>query len=160
MILGRARTPDVGANSDAVAPPYLAGILLVAVVVAALASLALIQEARQRGEVLDLVEATDSFTPPAEQARIEWRQRRSSDDAVVRIIDRGGAPVRTLLDRDSLEGDDTNQVFRWNGRTAAGDVASPGLYRVEILLLDQDREIVPEQSAIRVRAPAGAGVGS
>ncbi|MGH2988330.1 MAG: hypothetical protein ACRDMA_00485 [Solirubrobacterales bacterium] len=148
------------ANSDAVAPPYLAGILLVAVVVAALASLALIQEARQRGEVLDLVEATDSFAAPAERARIEWRQRRSSDDAVVRIIDRGGAPVRTLLDHGALEGDDTEQVFRWNGRTEEGDVATPGLYRIEILLLDQDREIVPEQSAIRVRVPAGAGGGS
>jgi hypothetical protein len=157
LILGRARTPDVGANSDAVAPPYLAGILLIVVVVAALASLALIQEARQRGEVLDLVEATDSFTPPGERARIEWRQRRSSDDAVVRIIDRGGTPVRTLLDGGSLEGDDTEQVFRWNGRTSAGDVAPPGLYRIEILLLDQDREIVPEQSAIEVRPPARGG---
>ena len=117
---------------------------------AALGSLALIQEARQRGEVLDLVEATDTFSPAAgERARIEWRQRRSSDDATVRIIDRAGIPVRTLLDGGSLEGDDRIQVFHWNGRTDDGD--PPGLYRIEILLRDQDREIVPEQSAIRLR---------
>jgi FlgD Ig-like domain len=136
---------------------YLAGILLVVVVLAALVSLGLIQEARQRGEVLDLVEATNSFTPPGERARIEWRQRRASDDAVVRIIDSDDSPVRTLLDGGSLEGDDTTQVFRWDGRTSAGDLAPPGQYRIEILLLDDDREIVPERSAIEVRAPADGG---
>ena len=140
------------ASSDAAAPRYLAGVLLTAVVLAALGSLALIQEARQRGEVLDLVEATDTFSPDAdERARIEWRQRQSSDDATVRIIDRAGIPVRTLLDGGSLEGDDSIQVFHWNGRNDDGDRAPPGLYRIEIVLRDQGREIVPEQSAIRLR---------
>jgi flagellar hook assembly protein FlgD len=142
----------VQASSDAAAPRYLAGVLLTAVVLAALGSLALIQEARQRGEVLDLVEATDTFSPDAdERARIEWRQRQSSDDATVRIIDRAGIPVRTLLDGGSLEGDDRTQVFHWNGRNDDGDRAPPGLYRIEIVLRDQGREIVPEQSAIRLR---------
>jgi hypothetical protein len=59
--------------------------------------------------------------------------------------------VRTLLDDGSLEGDDRIQVFHWNGRTDDGELAPPGLYRIEILLDDQDREIVPEQSAIRLR---------
>ena len=140
------------ANSDAAAPSLLAGILLTAVVVAALASLAVIQEARQRGEVLDLVEVTHAFSPDGrERARIEWRQRRTSDDAVVRIIDSADDPVRTLLDGGTLTGDDAQQVFRWNGRADSGEVVSPARYRVEILLRDQDREIVPEQSVIRVR---------
>ncbi|HEX2371716.1 MAG TPA: FlgD immunoglobulin-like domain containing protein [Solirubrobacterales bacterium] len=142
------RTSDVG---------FLAGLLFVVVVAAALVSLALIQEARQRGEVLDLVEATDSFSPRAgERARIEWRQRESSDDAVVQIIDTGGRPVRTLLDRGTLEGDDRQQVFLWNGRTDSGELAPPGLYRVEIVLPDEDRDIVPEQSTIRLRATGSA----
>jgi flagellar hook assembly protein FlgD len=137
------------------APSYLAVVFLTVVVVAALASLALIQEARQRGEVLDLVEATNSITPEAGQrARIEWRQRRSSDDADVLIIDTAGRPVRTLLDGGELAAGDREQVFRWNGRTDAGDLAPPGLYRVEIVLEDQDRDIVPEQSAIRLRKPS------
>jgi hypothetical protein len=41
-------------------------------------------------------------------------------------------------------------VFRWNGRTDSGDVAPPGLYRIEIVLPDEDRDIVPERSAIRL----------
>jgi len=143
----------VQANSDSAAPGYLAVVLLSTVVVAALASLALIQEARQRGEVLDLVEVTSSFSPEARQrARIEWRQRRSSDDSDVLIINTARRPVRTLLDGGELAGDDREQVFHWNGRTDAGDFVPPGLYRVEIVLEDQDREIVPEQSAIRVRS--------
>lgn len=147
-MLGGARTSDAG---------FLAGLLFVVVVAAALVSLALIQEARQRGEVLDLVEATDSFSPRAgERARIEWRQRESSDDAVVQIIDTGGRPVRTLLDGGTLEGDDRQQVFLWNGRTDSGELAPPGLYRVEIVLPDEDRDIVPEQSTIRLRATASA----
>jgi hypothetical protein len=147
-MLGGVRTSDVG---------FLAGLLFVVVVAAALVSLALIQEARQRGEVLDLVEATDSFSPRAgERARIEWRQRESSDDAVVQIIDTGGRPVRTLLDRGTLEGDDRQQVFLWNGRTDSGELAPPGLYRVEIVLPDEDRDIVPEQSTIRLRATGSA----
>jgi hypothetical protein len=143
----------VQVDSDAGAPNVLAAVLFIAVVVAALVSLALIQEARQRGEVLDLVEATDSFAPRAgESARIAWRQRETGDDALVEIIDTGGRPVRTLLDRGTLEGDDSQQVFHWNGRTDSGALAPPGLYRVEIVIPDADRDIVPEQSAIRLRA--------
>jgi flagellar hook assembly protein FlgD len=145
------------ANSDPAAPRYLAGILLAVVVVAALASLAVIQEARQRGEVLDLVEVTRTFSPAnGERARIEWRQRSSSDDAVVRIIDRAGDPVRTLLDGGPLAGDDTQQAFSWDGRDDSGRPVEAGAYRVEILLRDLDREIVPEQSRMRlVRVPSG-----
>jgi len=135
-------------------------VLFIAVVAAALVSLDLIQKARQRGEVLDLVEATDSFAPRAgERARIEWRQRETSDDAHVEIIDTGGRPVRTLLDGGTLQGADTQQVFRWNGRTDPGELAPPGLYRVEIVLPDEDRDIVPEQSAIRLRAGESAAGG-
>jgi hypothetical protein len=160
MLGASINLPRVQANSDSAAPGYLAGVLLTVVVVAALVSLALIQEARQRGEVLDLVEVTRSFSPQAEQsARIEWRQRRSSDDAVVQIIDTAGHPVRTLLDGGELAGDDREQVFRWNGSTDAGDVAPPGLYRIEILLRDQDRDILPERSAIRLREGSGEGEG-
>jgi len=142
----------VQANSEAAAPPQPALILLIAAVVAAIGALALVQEARQRGEVLDLVEVTGAVTAGGhDRARIEWRQRRSSGDAVVRIIDRDDTPVRTLLDGEPLAGDDRQQVFHWNGRTDSGGRASPGRYRVEILLLDQDREIVPEQGVITVR---------
>jgi hypothetical protein len=149
--------PRVQAKSGAAAPNYLAGILLAAVVLAALLSLWVVQEARQRGEVLDLVQVAPSSLAPSDdgRVRIEWRQRRTSDDALVRIIDTEDRPVRTLLDGGTLAGDDTEQVFHWDGRTDSGAFAEPGRYRVEIQLRDQDREIVPEQSLIRLRPIAG-----
>jgi hypothetical protein len=144
----------VQANSDPAAQSRLAVILLVAVSIAALGSLAAILEARQRGEVLDLVEVSDRFAPAAgEQARIEWRQRRESADATVLIIDRDDRTAATLLDGGTLEGGDRQQVFRWDGRTDSGEIAPPGRYRVEILLRDlEDRDIVPERSAIALVA--------
>jgi hypothetical protein len=149
--------PRVQANSDAVAPRNLAGILLTLVVIASLASFVLIQAARERGEVLDLVHVkprTIPYSRSGERVRIEWRQRRASDDAVVRMIDSAERPVRTLLGGGALAGGDTEQVFHWNGRIDSGGFAEPGRYRVQILLRDQDRDIIPEQSLITVE---GAG---
>jgi flagellar hook assembly protein FlgD len=139
------------------APNLLAGVLLAAVLVAALASLAVIQEARQRGEVLDLVEVSPRGISPSdsrERVRIEWRQRRTSDDAVVQIVTSAERPVATLLDGGMLTGDDTQQVFHWDGRRDSGRVADPGHYWVRILLRDQDRDIIPEQGRMTVRSSA------
>jgi hypothetical protein len=139
---------------QAFAPNFLAGLLVAAVLIAALASLAVIQEARERGEVLDLVEASPrAISPPGrdERVRIEWRQRRTSDDAVVQIITSAERPVRTLLDGGTLVGDDTEQVFHWDGRQGSGRIVEPGHYWVRIVLRDQDRDIIPEQSRMTVR---------
>lgn len=139
---------------QASAPNLLAGLLLAAVLIAALASLAVIQEARQRGEVLDLVEVSPrAISPPGrdERVRIEWRQRRTSDDAVVQIVTSAERPVRTLLDGGTLVGDDTEQVFHWDGRRDSGRIVDPGHYWVRIVLRDQDRDIIPEQSRMTVR---------
>lgn len=139
---------------QASAPNLLAGLLLAAVLIAALASLAVIQEARQRGEVLDLVEVSPrAISPPGrdERVRIEWRQRRTSDDAVVQIVTSAERPVRTLLDGGTLVGDDTEQVFHWDGRRDSGRIVDPGRYWVRIVLRDQDRDIIPEQSRMTVR---------
>lgn len=138
---------------QASAPNLLAGLLLAAVLIAALASLAVIQEARQRGEVLDLVEVSPrAISPPGrdERVRIEWRQRRTSDDAVVQIVTSAERPVRTLLDGGTLVGDDTEQVFHWDGRRDSGRMVDPGRYWVRIVLRDQDRDIIPEQSRMTV----------
>jgi flagellar hook assembly protein FlgD len=145
---------------QASAPNFLAGLLLAAVLIAALASLAVIQEARQRGEVLDLVEVSPrGISPPGpdERVRIEWRQRRTSDDAVVQIVTSADRPVRTLLDGGTLTGDDAEQVFHWDGRQDSGRIASPGHYWVRIVLRDQDREIIPEQSRMTVRRGGAEG---
>lgn len=140
------------------APNLLAGVLLAAVLAAAFVSLAVIQEARQRGEVLDLVEVRPraiSLHDSGDRVRIEWRQRRTSDDAVVEIVTSADRPVRTLLAGGTLTGDDTEQVFHWDGRRDSGRVVDPGHYWVRILLRDQDRDIIPEQSRMTVRQSAG-----
>jgi flagellar hook assembly protein FlgD len=145
---------------QASAPNFLAGLLLAAVLIAALASLAVIQEARQRGEVLDLVAVSPrGISPPGpdERVRIEWRQRRTSDDAVVQIVTSADRPVRTLLDGGTLTGDDAEQVFHWDGRQDSGRIADPGHYWVRIVLRDQDREIIPEQSRMTVRRGGAEG---
>jgi len=149
----------VQANSDAAPHGRLAVILLVAVSLGALGSLAAILEARQRGEVLDLVEVSGRFAPAeGEVARIEWRQRRESSDATVLIVDRDDDAVRTLLEGGALAGGDRQQVFRWDGRTDEGEPAPPGRYRVEILLPDlEDRDIIPERSVITLSEPPGEG---
>ena len=142
------------------APNLLAGFLLAAVLAAAIASLAVIQEARQRGEVLDLVEVSPrgiSPSEPRERVRIDWRQRRTSDDAVVEIVTSADRSVRTLLDGGTLTGGDTEQVFHWDGRRDSGRVVAPGHYWVRIVLRDQDRDIIPEQSRMTVRAAEGDG---
>ena len=141
------------------APNLLAGFLLAAVLAAAIASLAVIQEARQRGEVLDLVEVSPRAITPSdrdERVTIEWRQRRTSDDAVVEIVTSAERAVATLLDGGTLTGDDTQQVFHWDGRWDSGRAVEPGPYWVRILLRDQDRDIIPEQSRMTVRPSAGA----
>jgi hypothetical protein len=149
----------VQANSDAGPRGRLAAILLVAVSLGALGSLAAILEARESGEVLDLVEVTRRFDPSqGERARIEWRQRQGSEDATVLIVDRDERTVRTLLDDGELAGGDEEQVFRWDGRTDSSADAPPGRYRVEILLADlEDRDIIPERSAITLIHRSGEG---
>jgi hypothetical protein len=143
-------------------PNLLAGVLLAAVLAAALASLAVIQEARQRGEVLDLVQVRPrGISPPGPGQRltIEWRQRRTSDDAVVQVVTSADRPVRTLLDGGTLVGDDTEQVFHWDGTRDSGRVVDPGRYWVRIVLRDQDRDIIPEQSRMTVRPGGVVGEG-
>ena len=48
-------------------------------------------------------------------------------------------------------GDDTEQVFHWDGRRDSGRMVDPGRYWVRIVLRDQDRDIIPEQSRMTVR---------
>lgn len=150
------------AKSAAAVPNPLAGVLLAAVIVAALASLGVIQEARQRGEVLDLVEVTPRHIDPSDPGagvRVEWRQRRTSDDAVVEIVTSAERPIRTLMRNGTLAGGDTRQVFEWDGTRDSGRPAEPGHYWVRILLRDQDRDVIPEQSRITVRSAPELGGG-
>ena len=140
----------------AVAPGRLAAILLCALALAALAALAVIQKVRLEGVVLDLAQVSRCTEESVvscnlrdeDRVFVRFRMRADSDDAVVRIVDKQGEPVATLLDGGALVGDERYYTFFWDGRLASGEQAPPGHYRAEILLRDQDRDIVPDESVL------------
>jgi hypothetical protein len=142
----------VQADPDREAPPgYLAPLLLCALAIAALATLAVIQKVRLDGVVLDLAQVSQvrgGQTDPDKVVLVRFRMRSSTEDAVVRIVDRDDDPVATLVEGEAIPGDERFHTFFWDGRTEAGDPAPPGHYRAEILLRDQGREIIPDESAL------------
>jgi flagellar hook assembly protein FlgD len=141
----------VQADPDREAPPtYLAPVLLCALALAALAALAVIQMVRLEGVVLDLAQVSRvrSQADPDKVVLVRFRMRSSTDDAVVRIVDSDDDPVATVVEGQPIPGDDRFHTFYWDGRTDAGDPAPPGHYRAEILLRDQGREIIPDESAL------------
>jgi flagellar hook assembly protein FlgD len=130
-------------------PGRIAAILFCALALATLAALAVIQEVRLDGVVLDLARVTRVTGDEASakhRVEVEFRMRTDSDDAVVRIVDSDDEPVATLLEGGELEGGEREYVFYWDGRDESGERVPRGLYRVEILLRDQGREILPEES--------------
>ena len=127
----------------------LAAILFCSLALTTLAALAVIQKVRLDGVVLDLARVTRVTGAEASarhRVEVEFRMRTDSDDAVVRIVDSDDEPVATLLDGGELEGGEREYVFYWDGRDESGARVPRGFYRVEILLRDQNREILPEES--------------
>lgn len=134
-----------------VATGRLAAILFCSLALAALGALAVIQHLRLDGVVLDLAHVTRLTGKQATERHrvaVEFRMRTDSGDAVVRIVDADGRPVATLLDGAPLEGGERDYVFYWDGRTESGERAPRGRYRVEILLRDQGRDIVPDEDVL------------
>jgi flagellar hook assembly protein FlgD len=139
---------------------HIAAILFCALALATLLALAVIQQVRLDGVVLDLARVTRITGEEAsrdQRVEIEFRMRTDSDDAVVRIVDEDEQPVATLLDGGELEGDETEYIYYWDGRDESGERVPRGLYRVEILLRDQGREIIPDESALLRGGPAADG---
>jgi hypothetical protein len=134
----------------------LAAILFCAIAITTLGALAVIQKVRLEGVVLDLAqvsrctgEAVVSCSQRDEgQVFVRFRMRTDSDDAVVRIVDDDDQPVATLLEGGSLEGGERYYTFFWDERLASGEKAPPGRYRMEILLRDLERDIVPDESVV------------
>lgn len=133
------------------APSYLAPVLLCALALAAVAALAVIQRVKLEGVVLDLARVSrvqGDAASPARAVQVRFRMRSSTEDAVVRIVDRDDEPVATLAEGVSIPGDDRFHSFFWDGRTETGERAPPGRYRAEIILRDQGREIIPAESVL------------
>jgi flagellar hook assembly protein FlgD len=133
------------------------------VALAALAALAVIQKVRLDGVVLDLARVTrvtGEAASPQRRVEVEFRMRTDSDDAVVRIVDADEGPVATLVDGEPLKGDEREYTFYWDARDAAGNRVPRGYYRMEILLRDQGREILPDESVFLRGGPSAPENGS
>ena len=144
--------PAEGAGSG-----RLAVILFCGLALATLLALAVIQQVRLDGVVLDLAHLTritGDEASPRHRVEVEFRMRTDSDDAVVRIVDADEDVVVTLVDGEPLKGDEHEYTFYWDGRDESGERVPRGYYRMEILLSDQGREIVPEESVFLRGGPA------
>ena len=135
----------------------LAATLFCALALATLIALAVIQQVRLDGDVLDLARVTRVTGAKAsahKRVEVEFRMRADSDDAVVRIVDEDDDAVATLLDGGRLEGGEREYVYYWDGRDESGRRVPRGYYRVEILLRDLDRDIIPDESVFLRGGPA------
>lgn len=133
-----------------VLPPLAFALLAIATV----AAYGVAQRLKSEPPLIDKVELSPFFTPDGDRhddlARIRFRVTRS-DRANVQIIDLRGRLVLTLA-RDRELNDFKYYVFRWDGRTRTREPAQPGAYRLRVVLLGEDRSLVPT-GRIRLRRP-------
>ena len=129
---------------------YLAPVVLALLVVATIAAFAYAQRLKREPLILDKVsfgtrKTRGAFTPNGDcvndHGRIRFRITRS-DRANVEIVDPDGRLVRVLA-RDRFLKRYRFFVFHWNGRTDAGRLASQGRYKLELVLLGEDRDLTP-----------------
>jgi hypothetical protein len=129
-------------------------------VLATIGAFAHAQRVKHRDPLLDRARVTRDFSPNDDGRRdvayVRFRLTRD-DRATVEIVDDAGQPVRTLA-RDKPLRDYRYWVFTWNGRNEAGRLMPAGTYRLRVLLLDQDRDLVPPREIhLRHLPPVPAG---
>lgn len=141
-----ARAADGRAATTRLVPALLVAILTVG----AIAALLVTRELRRGEDVVSPVRLTHRISAGgSDAARIRFRLAEGDELAGVEVIDSEDELIAPLVSRPLEPG---RHVFEWNGRTAAGSPAPPGVYRVRIVLGEQDREIVPA-GLIRVETP-------
>jgi hypothetical protein len=143
--------PPVAPRADRTSPSrYLAPVVVALLALATIGAFAYAQRLKREPLILDKVsfgtrETRGAFTPNRDcvndHGRIRFRITRS-DRANVEIVDPDGRLVR-MLARDRFLKRYRFFVFHWNGRTDAGRPAPPGRYKLELVLLGEDRELTP-----------------
>jgi len=100
------------------------------------------------------------FTPQGQHKleRISFRIR-SADRVDVSVIDAAGHPVIALASDLALPAYQQRR-FAWNGRTATGTPAPPGVYRVQVRLRAQRRTVLSPRSFRLIGPVATAGGGA
>jgi hypothetical protein len=151
----------VGHREDRLPPlRYLAPAVIALLVLATIGAFAYAQRLKREPLILDRVsfgtrKTHGAFTPNADcvndNGRIRFRITRS-DRADVEIVDPDGRLVRVLA-RDRFLKRYRFFVFHWDGRDDAGRPAPPGRYKLELVLLGQDRRLTPGGGLRLHRAP-------
>jgi hypothetical protein len=139
---------------------YLAPVAVALLVAATIGAFAYAQRLKREPLILDKVsfgtrKTHGAFTPNRDcvndNGRIRFRITRS-DRANVEVVDPDGRPVRVLA-RDRFLKRYRFFVFHWDGRTDAGTRAPSGRYKLELVLLGEDRELTPGGGLRLHRAP-------
>lgn len=121
----------------------LGAALFIALIALAIVGFAVTRAARSSDDLVNSVELSPRLDHG--KARVAFRLAKPDDSVDVLIIDGdpggGDAEVRALaLGEDLAAGE---HVYTWDGITADGDEAPPGLYALRIVLGEQGRDILP-----------------
>ena len=139
---------------------FAAPAIFALLAVATVGAFAYAQRLKREPLILDKVsfgtkKTHGAFTPNGDcvndNGRIRFRITRS-DHANVEIVDPDGRRVR-LLARDRFLKRYRFFVFHWDGRDDAGEPAGPGRYKLELVLLGEDRDLTPGGGLRLHRAP-------
>ena len=123
----------------------LASALFLVLLVASVATAAIVVHARTPDLALEVTHLTHRIAPQGSGAkyrvaRIRFFVRESDPDATVQIVGPNLTPIRTLY-RGPLAANRPVSLT-WNGRTESGAVASSrDRYRVRVILPGQDRDM-------------------
>lgn len=149
----------------------LGAALFVGLLIAVLTTAVLVVRARTPDLVLEVTapSVNDPATlipggSPPREVRITFFVREADAAAVVGIVDSHERVVRTL-DGDLALTPREQVSYTWDGRSDAGEPASPGRYRLLVELPSADREMIwPRRITVLATegegSAVGAGVGS
>jgi hypothetical protein len=123
----------------------MGAVLFVALFAAAVVTAALVVRERDPALALEVTNFTGTFEPDGDGdrdvARLEFFVRESEPSATVSIVGRDLERVRTLARDVPLEAG-REVSYSWDGRTAAGERAPPGRYRLRVRLPQSERDVV------------------
>ncbi len=132
-------------------------------VLATVAAFAYSQRQKREPLVLDKVKIgvgdQKAFTPNGDCRRDNIRIRfrtTISDNGTVQVIKPGGRTVITLA-RDEFLRRYTFHTYYWDGRQRGGGVAPAGRYKLRVILLGEDSNLVPAGTIRLHRGKPGKG---
>ncbi len=121
----------------------LGAVLFACLLLLSVAAFAVERVARSSDDLVNTV----VLTPRLErgQADVSFTLAKSDADVDVLIIDGNegsdGALVATLAEGEELAAGE--HTYTWDGRSDDGQSAPPGLYALEVVLGEQDRDVKP-----------------